>query len=212
MVITKLGHCCLLIEEGGLKILTDPGMFTVETHSKLTGIDVILVTHEHADHFHLDSIKPLLVNNPRAKIITNASVGKLLGNIPFELLEHGQTYKSGQIEIEGFGNQHAEIYDPFVPRVQNTGFRVAGKFFYPGDALYVPEKPVEVLALPVAGPWVKTKEVIEYGLAVKPRLCFPVHDGILSYSIPFHVVPQKVLAGQGITMLLPELNVPMEFR
>ena len=28
MKITKLGHCCLVIEEKGLKILTDPGSYT----------------------------------------------------------------------------------------------------------------------------------------------------------------------------------------
>ena len=28
MNITKLGHCCLLIEEKGLRILTDPGAYS----------------------------------------------------------------------------------------------------------------------------------------------------------------------------------------
>jgi L-ascorbate metabolism protein UlaG (beta-lactamase superfamily) len=54
MKITKYGHCCLLIEERGIRILTDPGAFTANIHSSLTGIDVILYTHEHADHYHLD--------------------------------------------------------------------------------------------------------------------------------------------------------------
>jgi L-ascorbate metabolism protein UlaG (beta-lactamase superfamily) len=26
--VTKLGHCCLLIETGGLRILTDPGSYS----------------------------------------------------------------------------------------------------------------------------------------------------------------------------------------
>lgn len=211
MTITKLGHCCLLIELNGKRILTDPGFFTVDSHSNLTGIDCVLITHEHGDHFHIDSLKIILQNNPQAKVYTNASVGRLMGGLPFNLLEHNQNVNLDGVKLEGFGTEHAEIYDPTVPRVQNTGYMVGEKFFYPGDALFVPEKPVEILALPVAGPWIKTKEAIEYGLAVKPRVCFPVHDALLSFTAPFHLQPQKALSLSGITMLLPELNTPMEF-
>jgi len=35
MKITKLGHCCLLIETKGKRVLTDPGSYTVKTHSKM---------------------------------------------------------------------------------------------------------------------------------------------------------------------------------
>jgi hypothetical protein len=117
-----------------------------------------------------------------------------MGGLPFNLLEHNQNVNLDGVKLEGFGTEHAEIYDPTVPRVQNTGYMVGEKFFYPGDALFVPEKPVEILALPVAGPWIKTKEVIEYGLDVKPRICFPVHDALLSFTAPFHFQPQKAIA------------------
>ena len=56
MKITKLGHCCLLIETKDKRILTDPGSYTVEAHSKLGNIDYILFTHEHQDHYHLESL------------------------------------------------------------------------------------------------------------------------------------------------------------
>ncbi len=46
MNITKIGHCCLLIKEQGLTILTDPGTWTTDQNN-LTGIDVVLITHEH---------------------------------------------------------------------------------------------------------------------------------------------------------------------
>jgi len=64
MKVKKFGHCCLLIEEDGVRTLTDPGGYTdldvVVRQSR--NIDVILITHEHADHIHVPSLKRLLEN------------------------------------------------------------------------------------------------------------------------------------------------------
>ena len=77
MFITKFGHCCLLIEEKGVRILTDPGSYTT-AQDALKDIDVVLITHEHQDHFHVPSVKKILENNPEVVIITNTSVCNLL--------------------------------------------------------------------------------------------------------------------------------------
>ena len=56
MQITKFGQCCLLIEVAGKRILTDPGRFSV-SQNDVSNIDIILITHEHADHLRrLDAI------------------------------------------------------------------------------------------------------------------------------------------------------------
>ena len=34
MKVKKLGHCCLIIEENGKKIMTDPGSWTIDEHKK----------------------------------------------------------------------------------------------------------------------------------------------------------------------------------
>lgn len=77
MRIKKNGHCCLLVQTPSAVILTDPGMFSSE-QNVLTGIDIVLITHEHADHLHVDSLKEILKNNPSARVITNSSVGMVL--------------------------------------------------------------------------------------------------------------------------------------
>ena len=180
MYIKKIGHCCLVIKDKGLTILTDPGSFSTAQDS-LTGIDVVLITHEHQDHLHIDSLKKVLANNPQAKVISNASVGKILDkeNIAYKIVGDGQQTTVGEILFEGMGTKHAIVYKD-IGQVENTGYFINKKLFYPGDALYDPKRPVDILALPVAGPWVKFSEFIEYALAVKPKHAFPVHDAVLS--------------------------------
>lgn len=183
MKITKLGHCCLVLEDGGAKLLTDPGSFTT-VQNELTGIDAVLITHEHQDHYHLESLKTVLKNNPDCAVITNSAAGKLLEKegIAYILVGDGQSTEVKGINIEGHGREHAVIYKE-VGLVENTGYFVARKFFFPGDAFYNPKKPIDILALPVAGPWMKISEAIDYAKTVKPRIAFPVHDGMLNKNL-----------------------------
>lgn len=202
MKITKLGHCCLIIEENGVRIMTDPGAYsTLQNEEK--NIDYIFITHEHRDHFHLESLKIVLKNNPQAKIVTNKAVGKLLNEdkIPYELLEHGSNKEFSGISVEGCGEKHAIIYPEFSDGdVLNTGYFFAKRFFYPGDVFFNPDKSVEILALPVAGPWMKISEAIDYAKLLKPKVCFPVHDGMLKpeFNGPTRFAPQKFLPLAGI--------------
>ena len=197
MKIQKLGHCCLIIQEKELKILTDPGSFTIEAIRTVTGIDAILITDEHGDHLHIDSVKTLLQNNPSARILTQCSVQKILSDngISSELLLHGQKTEIKGITLEGCGEKHAVMHSS-IPQSENTGFIIADKFFYPGDALTDPKRQIEILALPVAGPWVKISESVDYALQLKPKFCFPVHDGTMTGSA--HRIPAQVLAANGI--------------
>ena len=180
MKITKYGQCCLLVEIYGKRILTDPGRFSV-SQNKVRDIDIILITHEHADHLHSDSLKAIVEINPNVKIITNTSVGKILKklNIAHEILESRNSNIKCDIVIEAFDGKHAEIFEEYG-QVQNTGYFIANKLFYPGDAYTEPGKKVEVLALPVAGPWCKSADAITYALRVKPNKAFPVHDWLLN--------------------------------
>ena len=179
MRITKFGHCCLLIEEQGLRILTDPGNLS-EGQNEAKDIDVVLITHEHVDHFHTPAVEVVMKNNPQAAVVTNTAVGKLLGKlgVAFDCVEHGQKTDKKGVSFEGFGKEHAAFHES-IPNVQNTGYLVAGKLFFPGDALTVPDAPVDILALPVAGPWMKFSEAVDYAKATKAKRCFPVHEGIM---------------------------------
>lgn len=193
MLIKKLGHSCLLIEEQGVRILTDPGNFST-AQNKVSNIHIVLISHEHQDHFHIKSLKKVLENNPAAEIFTNKAVGRLLKkeSIRFTPLEHGQKRVVSGILIEAFGEKHAEIL-PDPPLIANTGFFINEKLYFPGDAFYNPKREVEALALPVCAPWLKTSEVVAYALKVNPRIAFPIHDGMLKIQMAFHAIPEREL-------------------
>lgn len=184
MKVTKIGHCCLLVEYKNKRILTDPGAWSTSQNA-LSDIDIILITHEHVDHLHIDSLKIILQNNQQAKIITNTSVGILLNkeDITYTIIEDGQQEYLYSILIEGFGSCHEEIYKE-LGQVENTGYFIDNKLFYPGDAFTNPGKPVEILALPIVAPWTTFKKAMEYALEIKPTYIFPVHDGMLISTRP----------------------------
>jgi L-ascorbate metabolism protein UlaG (beta-lactamase superfamily) len=198
MKITKLGHCCLLIETKGKQILTDPGSYTVEAHSKLTEIDYVLFTHEHQDHYHLDSLKVILENNPQAMVYTNDSVSELLKaeGIEHTKVSNDEEIKLGEINVVGIGEKHAEMHSS-IPLSSNLGFFIDGRLWYPGDNFTNPEREIPLLALPVSGPWMKIGDAIDYALLLKPKVAFPVHDGTRFGSA--HALPSKILPENGIT-------------
>ena len=200
MEITKLGHCCLVIKVDGVTIMTDPGIFST-SQNDAHGIDLVLYTHEHPDHLHIESLVQVMKNNPEMKIIANSAVGKLLveAGIAHDVLEGTSSTTFKGVTIEACDAKHEEIFEE-IGQVQNTGFFIANKLFYPGDAFKEPGKPVDILALPVAGPWCKLADAIRYALRVKPRVAFPVHDGIVKDGIlrVVHGLPGKVLPEHGI--------------
>jgi L-ascorbate metabolism protein UlaG (beta-lactamase superfamily) len=200
MNITKIGHCCLLIKIDELTLLTDPGNYN--TCPTNTGIDVVIITHEHGDHCHIDSLKIIRAKNPEVEIITHKSVGALLEaeNIPYTRINSGKVLTRKGITIQSIGSKHACIHHD-LPPVQNTGFLLNNALFYPGDSFELPLVPVETLALPVAGPWMKLEECIEYAKEVMPKKVFPVHDGMLRQEHqlgPTRRIPTLLLEPLGI--------------
>lgn len=199
MKIKKLGHCCLIIEEKGHKIMTDPGLWTIAESEKEQNIDIIIITHEHSDHIHLDSLKNILEKNKNAVVVTNRGVGLLLDkeNIKHKILENKKITEISGINIEAHTCRHEEIFRE-MGQVENTGFFIAERLFYPGDSFYNPNKEVEILALPVAGPWTDIKSAVNYALEIKPKYCFPVHDGMLKSFGSNHSIPKIVFEESNI--------------
>lgn len=180
MRLTKKTHACIRLEKDGQTLVIDPGSFS-EPGAAL-GADVILVTHEHPDHFNEDRLRAALIADPGAQIWTLRSVAEQLSaGFPGRVhtVGHGDTFTAAGFDVQVHGELHAVIH-PDLPRITNVGYLVDGSLFHPGDALTVPDHPVETLLLPVHAPWSKLSEVIEYVREVKPQRAIDVHDALLT--------------------------------
>ncbi|MEU3071594.1 MULTISPECIES: MBL fold metallo-hydrolase [unclassified Streptomyces] len=180
LTLTKKTHSCVRIEKEGRVLVIDPGGFSEDDAA--LGADVILVTHEHPDHFNEARLRAGLAANPAAEIWTLRSVAEQL-SAAFPGRVHtvgdGDAFSAAGFDVTVHGELHAVIH-PDIPRITNVGFLVDGSVFHPGDALTVPERPVDTLLLPVMAPWSKISEVIDYVREVKPRRAIDVHDALLT--------------------------------
>ncbi|MBI5729138.1 MAG: MBL fold metallo-hydrolase [Candidatus Magasanikbacteria bacterium] len=210
MKITKFGHSCLLVEEKGARILFDPGNYS--TVPALEKLDAILITHVHQDHADVPTLKKLIALNPRARIFSNEEVVAALAKEGIEVDKLGDKEQVvvQNVVIDGVGEWHAKIYEKF-PVVKNTGYCIADRLFYPGDALTVPDKTVEILAYPAVAPWMKISEALDYLKLMKPKAVFPVHDGFLKFGGPYHNHPERHAKEWGIRWVVLEHGQPQEF-
>lgn len=210
MKITKFGHSCLLIEEGDARILIDPGNYS--TVPALEKLDAILITHIHQDHVAIGTLKKLIELNPRARIFSNEEVRVALAaeDIEVDRLGDKEMAVVQNVIIEGIGKDHALIHKS-IPLAKNTGYFIANKFFYPGDALTILDRPVAILAFPAMAPWMTIGQSIDYALAMKPTIAFPVHDGLLKSGGIYHSFPEKYFNEVGTKWIVLEEGKSSEF-
>jgi len=177
MKLTKYEHACMVIEEGGSKLVIDPGVFT-KSLTDVTDVAGVVVTDVHHDHFDVALLDKILAANPQAKIFTVPSAASQLTGRPVQSMKAGETAIAGPFRLVFYGGEHAMIHRSF-PKAENVGVLVNQAFYYPGDSFVVPhDVEVNVLAVPVTGPWLKIGESMDFLAEVKPRLAFPTHDGL----------------------------------
>jgi L-ascorbate metabolism protein UlaG (beta-lactamase superfamily) len=179
MKLTKFGHACIRLESDGGSVVIDPGGFTEDV--AVDGADAILITHEHPDHFIEPRVRSAAAANPGLQIWTVAAVADSLVGLGDQLhvVGDGDTFSVAGFEVEAHGTWHAEIHRD-LPRVTNTGYLIDGRVFHPGDALTVPDKPIETLMLPLHAPWSRTADLIDWLREVSPTRALAVHDGFLN--------------------------------
>ncbi|MFF8419896.1 MBL fold metallo-hydrolase [Streptomyces sp. NPDC015680] len=180
LTLTKKTHSCIRLEKDGRTLAIDPGGFSEQDAA--VGADAILVTHEHPDHFDEGRLRAALDADPAAEIWTLRSVAdRLAAAFPGRVhtVGNGDTFTAAGFDVQVHGELHAVIH-PDIPRITNIGFLVDGSLFHPGDALTVPDHPVDTLLLPVMAPWNKISEVIDYVREVKPRRAIDIHDALLT--------------------------------
>ncbi len=178
MKLKRYQHACFTVEIDNQSIVIDPGGFS---HDFITPDNVVavIVTHEHGDHFNSDHIERIININPDALIIGPRDVVLEIDTAHTKIIETSSVVKTGVFELEFFVGQHALIHGS-IPRIENIGLMINRLLYYPGDSFITPNKPVYVLALPIAAPWLKLSESMDFLVKVKPRIAFPTHDAILT--------------------------------
>jgi L-ascorbate metabolism protein UlaG (beta-lactamase superfamily) len=200
MRLTKFGHSCLLVEEGGARVLLDPGSFS-EGFEELDGLTAVCLTHQHGDHLDAGRVRRLLDRNPGVRVVSDEGSAQALSEAgaDVEVVHDGDELELGGLGLAVAGRDHAVVH-PDVPVVPNVGYLVGGRLFHPGDAFTVPTRPVEVLAVPAGAPWLKLAEAVDYLRRVAPRVAFPVHEKVLSEGgITIHYRQLEQLGARGGT-------------
>lgn len=179
MKLTKYEHACFAVEKDGKMLIVDPGSFT-QSLGTPENVVAVIVTHDHADHLDTAALDAIIAHNPDAVILApQAVLDHLVDALPQKAVNAGDTISVGPFELEFFGGKHAQIHGR-IAIIDNVGVLINGSVYYPGDSFVAPKKPVELLALPVSGPWLKVGEAIDFVLSVKPKKVFPTHNGINS--------------------------------
>jgi len=131
----------------------------------------VLVTHEHADHVVPAALRDALAARPTLEVWAPAGIVTTLTEGAPELVDRvhaataGDAFEAAGFAGEVFGELHAVVH-PDVPRVANVAYLLDGAVLHPGDSFTVPPRPVDVLLVPVAAPWL--------------RLAVPIHDALCS--------------------------------
>ena len=183
VVITAIKHASLRIQYDGLEIQVDPVVkyAPATDYSSFPKADVILVTHEHFDHFDRDAITVL--KRDGTQVFANPAVQKMLG--------FGTALTNGESReiMKGIKLDAVPAYNitsgrtQFHPKGRDNGYvlTIDGlRLYIAGDTEDIPEmvalKDIDIAFLPCNQPYTMTPEqVAKAARTIKPKVLFPYH-------------------------------------
>jgi L-ascorbate metabolism protein UlaG (beta-lactamase superfamily) len=200
--ITFVGHATVLIEQQGVRLLTDPvlrnriGPLTRSAppaDAGLTTPDAVIVSHLHRDHFDVPTLRALgydtrLIVPPGAE-----RVARRLGFRAITELAPGGTAEVGPLAVSAVAARHDGRRSPFGASAESVGYIVSGgsRVYFAGDTGlfdgmrdFAPG--LDVALLPVWG-WGPTLgeghlgpgEAARALQLLRPRIAIPIHWGTL---------------------------------
>lgn len=206
MKLTKYQHACFTVAIDGQVLVVDPGDLTTDLDA-VDGIVGVVITHQHADHCDPRLLDDLVSEG--VKLYAHQSVIDEFDLSSAEAVAVDDIVEIGPFRLEFYGGDHATIH-PNVPGIANLGVLINDTVYYPGDSFAPPDVDVEALMLPVAAPWMKIAEAIDYVNQVRPSLAIPTHDAILSpdgQAIVDRVVSSNLATGIDYRRLTAELEI-----
>ena len=233
--VTYIGHATLLIEIDGVRLLTDPLLTGRVSHLMRTSVvpdldaphlDAILLSHLHADHLHLRSMRRL---GKEHQIIAPRGAAAYLARHGFQWVtevEAGESIRMNDVEIEATPANHPPRPLPGRPRTDCLGFVIHGRhdIYFTGDTdlfdgMATIGERVDVALLPVWGwgPTLGVGHLDPYRAAralelLRPSLAIPIHWGTyfpagLRPLLPELVRQPPYAFAQFANRLAPEVQV-----
>lgn len=184
MLLQKIGHSCILLQEAGKRLLIDPGspaFVPSQALAKLGNVDAVLLTHAHPDHYSPDALRAVLKSSAlglRTPVFANAELAVLAAKEGFNAqhVAAGQTTRIAGFTVEAFGAPHGSM--PF-PVPVNLAFRINKKVLHPGDSYAVQGSVTcDVLCVPIVAPWGRMVDAVEFARQFKAQQLLPIHDAI----------------------------------
>lgn len=178
-IIHWLGHAAFRLESSNnIVIYVDP--YRLKNPQKKA--DVILITHDHYDHFSPGDIEKIL--DLKTSIYGSKSlIGKTQN--PVHVMKPGDTFTFKDIKIESVHSYNMD--KGFHPKnLDNLGFIVTidgMRIYHAGDTDFIPEMKnihADVVLLPVGG--IYTMDVmgaVDTVSAINPRIAIPMHYGTI---------------------------------
>ena len=184
VVITAIKHASLRIQFDGLEIQVDPvgaKCAPATDYSAFPKADLVLVTHEHFDHFDRDAIAAL--RKEGTLVIANPNVSKMLGFGMALANGEGRKLDNG-VSIDAVPAYNTTPgRDKFHPKGRDNGYVLTLdglRIYIAGDTEDIPEmaalKNIDVAFLPCNQPYTMTPEqAAKAARTIKPNVLFPYH-------------------------------------
>ena len=200
--ITCIKHGSLEISYNGTEIQVDPVGFGVQPttdYNQFPKANIILITHEHKDHFDREAIT--CVRTPATSIYSNMAVYNMFRNsIP--LANGDSIIYASDIKIEAVpAYNYTEGHTQFHPQGRDNGYILTLdglRIYIAGDTEDIPEmatiKDIDIAFLPCNQPYTMTiDQMVKAAKTITPKVLFPYHYG----QTPVSQAVMK-LAGSGI--------------
>lgn len=174
MKVTRYPQSCLVLEDGGHKLVIDPGDDFTANHdvSELEGAEAVLYTHRHNDHLLPDIAEYL--KGQGAALYGNDGCVQALGDADMQTVNDGDEFTAAEFAITARELPHCLMPDG-SEGPQNTGYVINGIFFHPGDGKSLEGLSVDNLAMPINGPDVSMKDAFDFAKQVQAKVAIPIH-------------------------------------
>ncbi len=179
-------HSSIRIEYDGREIEIDPCSNlrgrTVD-YSAIPKADILLVTHEHFDHY--DSASIVLLTKEKTQLIMNSRCVELYGS--GTAMKNGDNYQlSGDITLEAVPAYNTtKGREQFHPKGRDNGYILTLdglRIYIAGDTEDIPEmagiKDIDVAFLPCNQPYTMTPgQLVSAAKIINLKVLFPYHYG-----------------------------------